>query len=89
MKYYVVSYVDYGDTCDGHAGVVGIYTSREKAEKAVKLDMASYCDNLTDEEELSDKDYVLYKDKMEVWRDIEEIGQNGCTWSIHECNGLD
>jgi hypothetical protein len=81
MKY-VVCYVDYGETCDGHPRVGGIFDTKEEAEHFLKTDMDSYKENL-EEQGFTKKDYKVDTSKNEIWMS-REIGFTGCVWSICE-----
>lgn len=78
MKY-VACYVDYGETFDGHPGIIGVYDTLKKAKQDVELDMNGYCENLR-RAGLKDNEFTIDKNKLEIWR---KIGEEGCVWSIH------
>lgn len=75
MKLYVATYVDYGETCDGKARTLGVYTNKKEAEEYINDDIACFVDN-NPENDLS-VDY----DKMRVWCDNSDIR---CEWNINE-----
>lgn len=43
-KIYVVTAVDSGDSCDGHARVLGAFKNEADAKNYVRNDMEDYCD---------------------------------------------
>ena len=44
MKKYIVTIVDYGETCNGKAEVLGDYYTYEDARTSVHADIANWCD---------------------------------------------
>jgi len=78
-KKFVVTAVDYGDTCDGKARVIGVFDECEKAVEFVKSDIAGYVDNGTIDGECT-YDEIDYEG-MSVFTDNHE---NGCEWNIEE-----
>lgn len=75
MKY-VVTYIEYGDSVDGRARALGVYDSKEDADKAIQEDMATYAETLDDP----------FIDNWTVWSSEDEIWENGCAWNITELN---
>ena len=75
-KIYVVTAVDVGDSCDGHARVLGAFKSKDDAKNYVRNDMEDRCD------QLSDSGIIVDFDKMELvnWSDNDPV----CCWSIAE-----
>lgn len=73
---YIVTAVDYGETCNGHAVIVGKYGTREEAVKEVKECLAFL-------KESFGKDAVLNEAKNEVWASESEIGLHGTVYDIH------
>ena len=75
-KIYVVTAVDAGDSCDGHARVLGAFKSKDDAKNYVRNDMKDRCDQLADSGIIADFD------KMELvnWSDNDPV----CCWSIAE-----
>ena len=75
-KIYVVAEVDVGDSCDGHARVLGAFKSKDDAKNYVRNDMEDRCDQLADSGIIADFD------KMELvnWSDNDPV----CCWSIAE-----
>ena len=75
-KIYVVTAVDVGDSCDGHARVLGAFKNKDDAKNYVRNDMEDRCDQLTDSGIIADFD------KMELvnWSDKDPV----CCWSIAE-----
>jgi hypothetical protein len=75
----IVTYTDYGDTCDGHARLLGSYETDEKAELEVFKDMDRYAkehNNAGDSLDFRSYDH-------EVWLN-GNVGAQGCVWDIHE-----
>lgn len=77
-KRYVVSFVDYNDSCDGKARISGLFKTEEEARAWVVDDMKQWLDNNSGEVKF-DVDY----DKMSIASDDynEDIG---CEWNVHE-----
>ena len=75
-KIYGVTAVDVGDSCDGHARVLGAFKSKDDAKNYVRNDMEDRCDQLADSGIIADFD------KMELvnWSDNDPV----CCWSIAE-----
>ena len=75
-KIYVVTAVDVGDSCDGHARVLGAFKSKDDAKNYVRNDMEDRYDKLADSGIIADFD------KMELvnWSDNDPV----CCWSIAE-----
>ena len=74
MKY-IVTYMDFGETCDYHSRKMGTYDTREDAESEIKADMAAFMLNY------GKGNYV--QNGTELWKS-GEVGQTGCVWDIHE-----
>lgn len=74
-KIWIATYVDYGDTCDGKAGVLGTYLTKEEAQAEVRADIEKWCDDHAGE------DYSVDFDRMRTY--FSEIG-DGCEWNITE-----
>jgi len=79
-KMYMAVYVDHGETCDGHARMLGVYDNRENAVRDVRADMDARIRNIGD-------GASVYSDKFEVWAKGEE-GVNGCVWDVIEFGTL-
>ena len=75
-KIYVVTAVDVGDSCDGHARVLGAFKNKDDAKNYVRNDMEDKCDQLANAGIRADFD------KMEIanWSDNDLV----CCWSIDE-----
>ena len=75
-KIYVVIAVDVGDSCDGHARVLGAFKNKDDAKNYVRNDMEDMCDQLANTGIRADFD------KMEIvnWSDNDLV----CCWSINE-----
>ena len=74
-KIYVVTAVDVGDSCDGHARVLGAFKSKDDAKNYVRNDMEDMCD------QLANTGIRVDFDKMEIVNDGEDTV---CCWSISE-----
>lgn len=80
MKLWIVTAVDYGDSCNGKARVIGAFKSFDEAKEYVKQDMQDYIDANGEEDDF-DCDF----DKMSIGLadcDIDDIF--GCEWNIEE-----
>ena len=76
-KIWIATYVDHGDTCDGKAGVLGTYLTKEEAQAEVKADIEKWADDHAGEKVIVDFDkmsahYSTYDDDC------------GCEWNITE-----
>ena len=74
-KIYVVTAVDVGDSCDGHARVLGAFKSKDDAKNYVRNDMEDLCD------QLANTGIGVDFDKMEI---VNESEDTVCCWSISE-----
>lgn len=72
---YIVTYTDYGDTCDMHSRLLGSYDSKREAEKAVQADMKK-------REEYFGSEAVVRPYLHEIWACETDIGLFGCIWDI-------
>lgn len=80
MKLWIVTAVDYGDSCNGKARVIGAFKSFDEAKEYVKQDMQDYIDANGEED-----DFDCNFDKMSISLadcDIDDIF--GCEWNIEE-----
>jgi hypothetical protein len=77
QKMFIVTYIDYGENCDGHARLLGTYKTREKAQLEINADIRK----LVKVAIFGTK--AVYRPN-EVWASNEEIGTHGCVWDIHE-----
>ena len=75
MTKHVVTYMEYGDSVDGRPRAIGIYDTREEAEKAIQEDMDTYAESLDEEP---------YFDDWAVWTSPDDMWVNGCAWNINE-----
>ena len=75
-KIYVVIAVDVGDSCDGHARVLGAFKNKDDAKNYVRNDMEDMCDRLANTGIRVDFD----KMKIVNWSDNDLV----CCWSINE-----
>ncbi len=70
---YVVTVVESGETCDGHARVLGAFKSEEEAKSFVRNDMEEVCDNH------ANTGIRVDFDQMEI---VNEDDDTVCCWSI-------
>jgi len=78
FKYYVVSAVDSGETCDGKPRVLLLTEKEEEAKAYVENDMKDYVDNATDDNGNCIYDVVDF-DKMSIHTNDFSFG---CEWNI-------
>ena len=78
-KNFVVTAIDVGDTCDGHARILGVFDTHEEAEAYVKEDMKDVFNNMG-----RDDDSIFDEVKHEVWLDGSKT--KGCIWDILDLN---
>lgn len=77
-KVYVVTAVDYGDSCDGKARVLGTFKSETEAKNFVIEDIKTYIDDNTADS--GECPFIADFDKMSV---IGSISTDfGCEWNI-------
>lgn len=74
---YIVTAIDIGETCDGHARLLGSFRSREDAEAFVKEDMKDTLATMG-----VDDNTIIKWDEHEIWVDYE--CNRGCVWDILE-----
>ena len=74
-KIYVVTAVDVGDSCDGHARVLGAFKSKDDAKNYVRNDMEDLCDQLAN----TGIGVDFYQMKI-----VNESEDTVCCWSISE-----
>ena len=79
---YMATYVDYGETCDGHAKKLGVYKDSDSAVRDIYADMESYIRHFDTD------DAVVRRENFEVWKKNEE-GVTGCVWDIIEFDPSD
>lgn len=75
MKPYIVTAIDIGEGCDGHARLVGRFSTKEQAEAYVREDMKDVLATMG-----SDEATIVKWDEHEVWTDGSY--QHGCVWDI-------
>jgi len=80
MEKWIVTAVDYGDSCDGKARVLGVCDSQEEAEAYVRNDMEDLVDNATDDDGNCSYETVDF-DGMCVYTYNRE---NGCEWNVEK-----
>lgn len=73
MKLYAVNYVEYGDSCDGKARTIGIFTNEDEAKGIVKIDIDVYVKSN------QGNDWSVDYDKMCAWCDDSDVR---CEWNI-------
>ena len=72
---FIVTYVEYGETCDGHARALGTYETRFGAQAVIDADVRATKMNYGEK---------AVARPNEVWVSENEIGTHGCVWDIHE-----
>ena len=72
---FIVTYVDYGETCDGHARALGTYETRFAAQAAIDADVRGT-------KRVYGAKAVTHPN--EVWASEKEIGTHGCVWDVHK-----
>lgn len=75
-KMYVVTYIQFGDTCDNHSRLLGNYDDEETAKNELLADMDTYIKSMQADP------VSVNKYKHEVWFDKNYT--QGCIWDIHE-----
>lgn len=76
MKY-IVTAIDVGETCDGHARLLGSFDDREEAEAFVKEDMTDVLATMG-----VDDNTIIKWDAHEIW--VDDECNRGCVWDILE-----
>ena len=75
-KIWIATYVDYCDSkCDGKAGVLGTFLTKEEAKAEVRADIEKWCDNHASE------DYTVDFDHMRTYFSENGLGSE---WNIVE-----
>ena len=74
---YIVTYTEYGETCDQHSRLLGAYETDEEAEREVFKDMDKYAKNRAKKGDEIDFRSFLH----EVWLN-GNVGTEGCVWDI-------
>lgn len=81
MKRWIVTCVDWGETCDGKARTLGVFKEREEARALVRNDIEHWADQNAGE------NIQVDFDKMNVYH-MSGIDPNaygaGCEWNIEE-----
>ena len=75
LKRYVVAAADVGETCDGHARVLGCFKTEADAKTYVRNDMEDMCDRL------ANTGIQVDFDQLEI---VNEDEDTVCCWSINE-----
>lgn len=75
IKRYIVTAVDVGETCDGHARVLGCFKTEADAKNYVRNDMEDTCDSH------ANTGIQVDFDQMEI---VDEDDDIVCCWSIDE-----
>ena len=78
-KNFVVTVIDVGETCDGHARILCVFDTYDKAEAYVKEDMKDVFNLMG-----ADDDSIFDEAKHEVWLDKEMT--KGAIWDILDLN---
>ena len=76
MKKWVVTFVDYGETCDGKARTPKICNSKEEAQAWVRNDMEAWADKYAGE------DITVNFDGMSAC--FNDDSCQGCEWNVEE-----
>ena len=77
MKKWIVTCVDYGESCDGKARVLKACDTKEEAEAYIRNDMEDYMDDHANE------GLIANFDKWSVGYDFE-TDSKGCEWNAEE-----
>ena len=75
---YIVTYTDFGETCDLHSRLLGVFDKGEAATECATADMVAVIRNYG--EGTAKVDWT----KREVWASDEEVGKVGTVWNILE-----
>lgn len=79
MKLWIVTAVDYGETCDGKARVLSVCNTEDEAKTYVKADIEKWAD------EHAEYDIEIDFDKMNAYIPSWGYGvDTGCDWNIEE-----
>jgi len=78
-KNFAVTAIDIGETCDGHARLIGVFDTHEEAEAFVLEDMKDTLNSMG-----SDEQTIIDENKHEIWADKHH--SNGCIWDILDLN---
>lgn len=78
---FIVTCVEYGETCDGHSRILGKFETHKEAEDWVREDMVEVMD--MSGEVYEDPDFVRH----ELWVEGEK-GTHGCIWDILDTNSI-
>lgn len=73
MKRWIVTCVDYNDSCDGKARVLGSFKTKDEAVNYITEDIKEWCD------ERAGLDIVCDFDDMSV-----SYGDDRCEWNFEE-----
>lgn len=74
---FILTCVDYGETCDGHARFLGLFKTKELAQEMVSADFRS-------QKEFYGEGCFIDESKNEIWASREEVGFVGCVYDIFE-----
>ena len=69
-KAYILTAVDYGDTCDGKARTIGVFFDRDEAQKVLNADIEDYA--------------AMHPTYTEGKLAVTDENGNGCEWNIEE-----
>ena len=78
-KLFIVTAVDYGETCDGKARVLDICKTKEEAQAVVRNDMEKWADDRAGMSIIVDFDKMSAK---YIWETLDD--GDGCEWNISE-----
>ena len=76
FKVWVATAVDYSDTADGKARVLGVYQTKEDAVEAARKDMANWVDRNIEE------GIKIDSSKMSAY--FEGDSSDGCEWNVED-----
>lgn len=79
MQGFIVTAVDVGESCNGHASILGFFDNEESAKNFVLADMKSMA-------RINGGSAIINTAKFEVWKDEEMI--NGSMWTIHDLSNV-
>ena len=80
---FVAMYVDYGETCDGKARVLGIYPTLDVAIEEIKADMSTWIAAAEEDLGIPRESIKADFDKMTACLPGSDYDA-GCEWSIEE-----
>lgn len=78
---FIITCIDYGETCDGHTRLLGKYDTKDEAENDVLADMVGVARNYG-------SNAVVNDTKKEVWASKDDIGKTGSVWDIFDTDNI-